>query len=230
MPVLENLPLDLDPVQVARDLKRGREDARLAEATSALLPKALELARPRAVYVLAEVVEVVGEQAVLRNGEGRPVTLTLGPRAELLAPARKAQVAVSTIGPALGEEVKRLNQAGDYYQGYLLDSLGVALLGEVGNAVCRQAERTAAELGFGVGLRLSPGSLVGWDHTDQYDLCSLLPLGEIEVTLNDHGVLVPHKSASGLIGLGPGYRAKRVGSACRYCPRRETCWRRQESL
>ena len=54
----------------------------------------------------------------------------------------------------------------------------------------------------------------------------VIALVAIGVILNSSQVLVPHKSASRLVGLGPGYTARQVESACRFCPRRETCWRR----
>ncbi len=90
------------------------------------------------------------------------------------------------------------------------------------------AEETAAGLGWGVSPSLSPGSLVGWSQRGQRDLCALLQLDDIGVRLNEYCVLEPHKSASGLIGLGPGYESARVGSVCKYCALQKTCWRRRE--
>jgi len=69
---------------------------------------------------------------------------------------------------------------------------------------------------------------VGWPLRGQRELCSLLPLDEIGVHLNKYYVLEPHKSFSSLIGLGPGYESGQVGSICKYCALRDTCWRRRE--
>jgi hypothetical protein len=78
-----------------------------------------------------------------------------------------------------------------------------------------------------VSAALSPGSLVGWPLAGQRELCALLPLTDIGVRLNAHCVLEPHKSASVVIGLGPGYASHEVGSVCRYCSLADTCWRRR---
>ena len=88
-------------------------------------------------------------------------------------------------------------------------------------------EETAADMGWGVSPSLSPGSLVGWSLRGQRELCGLLPLESIGVELNTHCVLEPHKSTSGIIGLGPGYETNKVGSACKYCALQNTCWRRR---
>ena len=111
---------------------------------------------------------------------------------------------------------------------YMLDSAGVVALGAVGEALRCLVEDTAAELGWGVSPSLSPGSLVGWALRDQQALCSLLPLEDIGVHLTRRCVLQPQKSASGLVGLGPGYDTARVGSVCKYCALQKTCWRRRE--
>ena len=111
---------------------------------------------------------------------------------------------------------------------YMLDSAGVVALGAVGEALRCLVEETAAELGWGVSPSLSPGSLVGWSLRDQRALCGLLPLEKIGVHLNRSCVLEPHKSASGLVGLGPDYGTTRVGSVCKYCALQKTCWRRRE--
>jgi hypothetical protein len=142
--------------------------------------------------------------------------------------AQRILVSVATIGPRLEEHVQQLNAAREVMQGYLLDRAGVVALGAVGEAVRCLVEEAAADLGWGLSPSLSPGSLVGWPVRGQRELCSLLPLDTIDVQLNKHCVLQPHKSTSALIGLGPGLSATRVGSGCRYCALQKTCWRRRE--
>jgi hypothetical protein len=184
--------------------------------------------RPQAVYDWFEVRAVEGEQVILSSSSGDETALQVGPKADLMAPARRALASVATIGPALEQKVHELQAAGDGLASYMLECAGVVALGAVAENLRRLAEGTAAELGWGVSPSLSPGSLVGWSLRDQRALCALLPLGEIGVRLNSHTVLEPHKSASGLIGLGPDYESTHVGSICKYCALQKTCWRRRE--
>ncbi len=173
--------------------------------------------------------EVAGEQVWLTADEtGEAHCLTIGPKADLLAPAHRAVAAVITIGPALEQRVHELNEAGEMLVGYLLDCFGVVALGCVGEALRAHVEQRAASLGWGVGAALGPGTLVGWSMMGQRALCALLPLDEIGVRLNRACVLEPHKSSSTLIGMGPGYEGVHVGSVCQYCSLADTCWRRRE--
>jgi hypothetical protein len=185
--------------------------------------------QPLAVYEWFDLRSVKGESVTLSSHHAsEELVLRVGPKADLLSGAERVLVSVGTIGPALEQHVHKLHSAGEGLKAYLLDSAGVVALGAVGEAIRCLAEEKAAEQGWGLSPSLSPGSLVGWSLRGQRELCDLLPLEQIEVQLNTHGVLVPHKSASGLIGLGPGYESTRVGSVCKYCALAKTCWRRRE--
>ncbi|MBW1802415.1 MAG: hypothetical protein JRJ85_17005, partial [Deltaproteobacteria bacterium] len=120
------------------------------------------------------------------------------------------------------------NEAGEALLGYFLDSVGVIALGKTRDALSRTAEKEADRRGWKVGAALGPGSLKGWPITGQTDLVSMVPLSEIGVRLSDIGVLIPFKSASVLIGIGPGYEKQKVGSVCHLCHNRDTCWRRRK--
>jgi hypothetical protein len=143
----------------------------------------------------------------------------------LLAPAKRLLVAVYTIGPELEERVRELHEAGELLLSYMLDCVGVMAVGKIGGEVGRLAEERAAERGWGVSPGLSPGGLVGWPVQGQRELCALLPLADIGVRLNRYSMLQPQKSASGVIGMGPGYEEHRVGTVCRYCNLKNSCWR-----
>jgi hypothetical protein len=188
--------------------------------------------QPAALYDWFDVRVLDGERVTLAsaNGSGAEAVLHVGPRADLLAGARRALISVATIGPALEERVRELQAAGENLKAYLLDNAGVVALGCAGEAIRGVVEEAAAEMGWGVSPSLSPGSLVGWSLRGQRDLCALLSLEQIGVALNEHCVLVPHKSASALIGLGPGYDSNHVGSVCKYCALQDTCWRRREDV
>ncbi len=229
MPILNNIEISLNPEKIALSLNRGRENKNVIQGLTEALDEAVKLWNPLALYRVVEVVGVTGETIKLVSEKaGREVTLRLGPKADIMAPAEKAVISVSTIGPALGEEVDRLNKAGQMLESYFLDSVGVTGLGEVGRAVRLEVERLAREMGFGVGPSLAPGSLVGWPVSGQGELLSLLDLETIGVVLNPHGLLVPFKSASGFIGLGREFPSQRVGSVCKYCSLADTCWRRRK--
>lgn len=228
MPILQDIPITLGAEDIiASPRKRQIHPDLLREAEEAIA-LGQTLWQPLCVYDWYDVRSVNGERATVASADGTETVLHIGHKADLVSPAQRVLVGVVTIGPALEQKVVELQAAGDSILSYLLDSAGVAALGAAGEALRRLAEKAAGELGWGVSPLLSPGSLVGWSLRGQQELCRLLPLDKIGVRLTNHSVLEPHKSASGLVGLGPGYSSARVGSVCKYCALQETCWRRRE--
>jgi hypothetical protein len=230
MPVLVDIPIALQTEQIISSGRNAKIRPGLLRDAEKALALAQNLWQPRIVYDWFEVGAVEGEQLQLRAPapSGQEVALRIGPKADLLAPAEMALVSVITIGPALEEQVHQLQVAGEGLLSYLLDSAGVVALGAAGETLRCLAEEAAAERGWGVSPSLSPGSLVGWPLRGQRELCALLPIEKIDVHLNQHHVLEPHKSVSALVGLGSGYESNKVGSVCKYCALKDTCWRRRE--
>jgi hypothetical protein len=230
MPVLRHVPAAVTPEQIVRTRAGRQVQPGLLEDAARAIALGQTLWQPALVYDWFELTGPDGEEICLKAGSGdeRQATLQVGPKAGLLTGARRALVAVATIGPALGQRVQELQAGGESLQSYFLDSAGVVALGAAGEALRCLAEEVAREEGWGVSPAVSPGSLVGWTLKGQRELCSLLPLDEIGVRLNDSCVLEPHKYFSALIGLGPGLAATKVGSVCKYCALQDTCWRRRE--
>lgn len=246
MSILRDVTITLTAEELLAAQGQNEGQPGLMAAAEEAIALGQTLLAPAAVYEEFEVHSVAGERVALcpreqgsrgaQEQEGissapplprslTPLGLTVGPKAHLLAPAKRLLVAVYTIGPALEARVSELYKAGEPLLSYMLDCVGVMALGMVGDRLRRLAEERAAEHGWGVSPALSPGSLVGWPVQGQRELCVLLPLADIGVRLNQYCVLEPHKSASMVIGMGPGYEAHRVGSVCHYCALRDSCWR-----
>ena len=218
----------LDPVQLALAINHDRPSPELEDSVRECLVQAGELISPQAVYELLPVVELGPDWVEVQAKAGGRARLTVGPKSELLEPAEMVLVGVTTIGHELDDAVKRLNKQGDIYSGYVLDCVGVSILAQAGKALDRLAEQEAARRGWGVGRRLAPGSLPGWDLADQKVLAGLVLAGQDAVSVSDAGVLWPFKSATSLIGMGPGFTSGRVGRICHMCSQRDTCWSRGE--
>jgi hypothetical protein len=235
---LTDIRVEIDPDTVLLTLNRGRRIDRLNANMRAAVEKAQSLIQPKAALAWVGVQRVAAETVTLRAAfadDHQEATLTLGPHAELMAAARIALISVGTIGDDLDIAVQRLNREGDLLGAYFLDSAGVVALSEVGRAVREFAETEASRRDWGVSASLGPGTLAGWPLTGQRELWDFLSAdpvagaAAIGVSLGQSGVLKPHKSATGLIGLGPDYRSRQVGSVCGFCQLRKTCWRRRKN-
>ncbi len=177
-------------------------------AAQAVLDGAHALLAPAAVHAILPVEEVAFEGPLI---------------ARALAGATQVALAICTIGPALEERVRALFAAGDPLRAMALDGAGVAALGQVSEAVGERICEEAAAQGLHTGMRASPGQ-EGWPLEQQRMLFSLLPAERIGVRLNESCLMIPRKSVSFAVGLGPEIRADAV--ACDFCSKRERCrWR-----
>ncbi len=226
MPILQDVTITFTAEELLA--AQGRNEGRpgLVASTEEAIALGQTLFAPVAIYDEFEVRGVAGERVELAVDSAG---LTVGPKADLLAPAQRLLVVVYTIGPALQARVGELYRAGEPLLSYMLDCAGVMALGLIGDRVRRLAGEQAAGRNWGVSPSLSPGSLVGWPVQGQRELCALLPLADIGVRLNKYCVLEPHKSVSMVIGLGAGYGSHEVGSVCDYCALKDSCWRRRRS-
>jgi hypothetical protein len=216
--ILANIDLSHDLDTFEERAGQALQNDTIRDSARKSVARAQQLVRPAAVY----------EWLPAKRGEGSllilgPVELHLGRHANLMDEAQLACASVCTIGPDLEEEAKRLMSAGHNLDAYLLGEVGVFAVDVVMARVRRLIEEEAAKRTWGVGTELAPGQLAGWALAEQKLICSLLDIAAIGVRINDSGMLSPQKSASLLVGIGPGYTAGTVCTPCDFCASRETC-------
>ncbi len=214
-------------IQLCKDeILEPREASKFREEIKKAINTIHRLLRPMIAFSWVDVDKVNGEYVCVLSSE-KQKKLHIGPNASQLEKAQIAMVEVHTIGPGIDNHVNDIKKTGNYLDAYILDCAGVAALGKVAKKAHEIVESRAREKNWGVGASLSPGSLQGWDMAQQKELCSFLELDRIGVDLNPSNTLIPLKSVSSLIGLGPGYSRKKVGSLCHLCSSKEHCWRRE---
>lgn len=137
-----------------------------------------------------------------------------------LAPAAEVAVLVCTIGAQL-EWLSSELLAEDASLGLALDGLGTMAAEALGTAACKRLEDEAAAAGLYCGIPLSPG-MVGWPvEQGQPEIFALVDAAAAGVTLTSGYVMVPRKSLSMVVGIGPEpFSAART---CDYCQMRATC-------
>ena len=142
--------------------------------------------------------------------------------ARALAGSREVSAAVCTIGPALEVRVKELFSE-DPVRAMALDGAGTDALRQVSRFVARTIREEAGSRGWGSGMRAQPGQ-EGWSIRQQHLLFDLVPAVRIGVRLTDSALMIPQKSVSLVIGMGPDMQPH--GVACDYCSKKERCpWR-----
>ncbi len=189
----------------------------------AILDEALREARPliQPRYIFERFpIAAVSEEAVELAGGAR---LALAGAARRWGPIREVGLGMCTIGEGLERRVDALLGQREFPVAFMLDSAGwvavEALATALGNWVCN---RLIAE-GIKATPRLAPG-YTGWDIWDQRVLFRLLPVQRIDVRINEYCVMIPGKSLSFGMGLGPDVRVDQTHK-CRRCDLAECAFR-----
>ncbi len=215
---------DIHPSLGARDVLEGQgiDPARASPALEAAAEEVIEEAQ--SLLEPAAVREVVGvrdfhHQTIELDGDAA----FEGPlAARALAGSMEVSLAVCTIGAALEARVQALFSE-DPVRAMALDGAGIAALRQVSGAVVRRIREEAATKGWGSGMRAQPGQ-EGWSIRQQAVLFDLVPAERIGVRLTESALMIPQRSVSMVIGMGPDMRPDAV--ACDFCSKRKRCaWR-----
>ncbi|MFN8595784.1 MAG: hypothetical protein U0559_06340 [Anaerolineae bacterium] len=219
--VATDLPLNIDVDSVLRG--QGADPAvvrqrrpRLVSAAERAVELGNSLITPVAAYCTLDVDTVRHERLTLAGGH----QLTGGPLARHLAPAQQITLIVYTIGPALEQRVSEM-MSSDPMLGLALDGFGSAAVEILGETLCAHLEAEARPAGRYASVPLSPG-IIGWPvDVGQPQIFSVVDADAIGITLNDASMMVPHKSASMILGLSA--QPFEAGRTCDFCALRDTC-------
>jgi hypothetical protein len=104
----------------------------------------------------------------------------------------------------------------------VLDGIGTAAVDRLIPEAMRLIADEVAKRGYEISSPVSPG-MPGFSLTEQWNLLKLAPAEEIGVSLSSSGVLIPRKSASMVIGIGPKMTRWTQAEVCRRCSLNKTC-------
>jgi hypothetical protein len=107
-------------------------------------------------------------------------------------------------------------------QGTILDGIGSAAVDKLVSEVLRLIATEVSSRGYEISSPVNPG-MPGFPLTEQWNMLELVKADEIGVRLTASGVLVPRKSTSMVIGIGPQMRRWTQAEVCARCTLRETC-------
>ncbi|MBN1574579.1 MAG: hypothetical protein JW984_15385 [Deltaproteobacteria bacterium] len=197
---------------------------RLLEAAHKMLERCLDLVRPRSVYSVHEIGEVNGEFVRIGDAEFKGQILK-----RILSGSVMAAVAVGTVGIGIDEEIERLNSKGDTVSALILDTMGIVALMRARVLFLGELyDREAKPRGFSATPPYGPGQC-HWDIREQRELFSLVDADSVGVKLTESYLMIPKKSVSGIIGLGPEGRTFDM-TPCDICDRVDCQGRRMRGM
>jgi hypothetical protein len=220
MEIWQDIKIALDADDVLRGEGADPETARtkrpaLLKAVSAALHEGNTQLHPTVISHTVKVVEHRHERILLKGGQ----ELTGPLAAHHLAGAEQIILVVCTIGSQLE------NMASSWMEknpvlGLALDGLGNAAVEKVAQQVCaRLAERAQAK-SLQASTPLSPGEPDWPVEVGLPQIFALLDPSKAGVTLTSGGMMVPKKSVSFVVGVGPNMSQT---DSCDICSLKETC-------
>jgi len=223
MPVIRDIPLSLKTREVLRrEGLRGTSEVR-PEIENLILElltdvKKAHLLEPAMAYEYYPVTEMGPSQVSLEGDKAihGPLLPAIFPEAKELA------VVVCTIGPKLEEQVTDYFNRSEPLRGMLLDGLGSTAVDMLDQEACRFITSEASSRGYQASSPVNPG-MPGLPITEQWNLLGLVNTHEIGVSLTSAGIMVPRKSTSMVIGVGPQMTRWTKAEVCARCSLRETC-------
>jgi hypothetical protein len=140
--------------------------------------------------------------------------------AQHLAPATLIRVVVCTLGDGLESRItSEMNHNPPL--GLALDAFGSSAIKELSTAACGHFDSVAQQVGLQSTIPLSPG-MIGWPlDQGQLELFAMVDATEIGIDLTTGFQMIPRKSLSMVIGLGPDM--VQSGRTCDYCSMKDTC-------
>jgi hypothetical protein len=206
------------------DILRGQgADPQIVHNRKPMLVKAAENARSEGVNLLHPVAltqEVVvtahRHERILLEG-GKSLTGPLLTRQ--LGGAQRVVAAVCTIGSELEETVGRLLSEDPLYA-LALDGLGNAAVENLAQQVCAGIEAEISSEGLQASTPLSPGSPDWPVEIGQPQIFALVDPSKARIRLTSAGMMLPKKSISFMVGIGPEMSHT---DPCEVCSLKETC-------
>jgi hypothetical protein len=227
MPVTSDrvdVSIEIDKEQVCRYM--GYEDgqnlsARISSLVDEYAEHAYGLINPSYSYVIKDVEWARGSIAFVEGS----ISFKSRIIAKLLGRCTRVAIFIVTIGKYLEETSFQLAKDGLVLQATVLDAIGsVAVEKVAGFAQARIKEIVKAQ-GHVTSRRFSPG-YCDWKIGQQQMLFSALTGNTIGIRLTGECLMVPQKSISGIIGIGPSDANLEDYDPCKTCRKKDCPGRR----
>jgi hypothetical protein len=219
-------PIDIgiDTQQVLKSIGYHGEcvpSARTMSLVDEYLENFHDLVEPSYSYVIRDVEWVQGPISFIRD----EIIFKSQVIARLLEQCQQVVVFALTIGNRLEEMVKQLAEDRLILQATVLDAIGSSAVEKVAESFETSIREMASVQGFSASWRFSPG-YCDWNIGQQRMLFWALN-GEIaDIRLTKTCLMIPQKSISGIIGIGPGNGTLENYNPCRTCKERHCPGRR----
>ena len=198
-----------------------RLSTRIASLIDEYVENAYYLIEPSYSCVIRDI-NLVQDSHVVIEGEIVFESKVIAP---LLEQCEKAAVFLVTIGEHLEEMAHRLAEDGLIVQATVLDAIGSVAAEGVADYVQGKIKETANNQGLVISQRFSPG-YCDWDISQQRTVFWAVSGDSMGIHLTDGCLMIPRKSISGVIGIGPRDGNVENYNPCKTCDKHDCQGRR----
>ena len=222
---MNRLDIPLKEVYSFMGYKDGVPDARTVRTTEYLLRESALFLRPQFKYLILDGSIDLDSNKLTLVGQGGPVTFDAGKIiCRQLRGAQKFAVFVATVGPGYFQWTDAVKRRDDMFQAYAMDCVGSQIVESVADYMETVLQNEIEPAGFKRTNRFSPG-YCGWHVSAQPALFSLFPeQNPCGIELTESCLMLPMKSVSGVIGIGPDVRY--LPYTCGICDKKD-CYKRR---
>ncbi len=176
----------------------SKVSTRMLSLVDDYIKNAHQFIAPSVSYAIRDILAVTGNSVEIEYD----VVFESEVISKLLEKAKKVAIFVMTIGNYLEDAAAQLAQDGLVLQSAVLDSIGSDAAEKLADSVEGQISEVAYNQGLTITRRFSPG-YCDWNVTQQKIVFQAMRGDCAGVRLTDGCLMIPRKSISGIIGIGP---------------------------
>lgn len=196
-----------------------KPSARIVSLIDEHMENAHQLMEPAYSYIIKDI-EAVRRSCVFLDGS---IVFESEVMARLMEQCKMVTVFLVTIGSRLEKMVLRLAEDGLVLESTVLDAIGSVATEMVAEFVHGRVEEVSHAQGLCVSRRFSPG-YCDWAIRQQKMVFRAMDGNSMGVRLTKECLMLPRKSVSGVIGIGP--REMKNYNPCKTCNKRDCLGRR----
>lgn len=193
-----DIPLDRGEIYRTMGYGDHLPDAEISEQVERTLGEIAAIYQPAWGYEIVPA-EAVAESYVSAQGQkiatGRIIS-------SFLRGSRFFALFVATAGAGFDQWMSGIRAGGDILSEFTGDAIGSEIAEAAARHMAAELAKEAGARGLRISNSYSPG-YCGWNIREQRTLFSLLPASPCGITLTESCLMLPIKSVSGIIGIGP---------------------------
>lgn len=221
---MNRLDIPMGEIYSFMGYRDNEPDSQTREMTEYLLEESMQFLRPQFKYLFFDGTLSSDFMQFTLQGPAGPVTFDAGKIiCRQLRGASRFVVFVATAGTGYFQWTDAVKRRDDMFQTYVMDSVGSQIVESVADYMETILQGELDAKGFHRTNRFSPG-YCGWHVSEQPKLFSLFeeerPCG---IELTESCLMLPVKSVSGVIGVGPEVRY--LPYSCNICDMK-MCYKR----